>query len=241
MMTACAVPRPHPPDRSRRPRPGRGAAAAHEAGEAGEVLRFWERPRPAVVLGAGCRLADDVHEAACRADGVPVLRRASGGGTVLLGPGCLLYTLVLDSERAPELAGIRSSYAFILGRVAEALHGARPESATWPRPTASSPATPSSASGASCCTTARCSTPSIWGRWARTCRRRRGSRSTGPAATTPPSCATWTCRRRKSSAASALRGPPRLRKRNGRRTRCGSWSRRNTTGRSGRGGARKQA
>ncbi len=92
-----------------------------EAGEGGEVLRVWERPRPAVVLGAGCRLADDVDEAACRADGVPILRRASGGGTVLLGPGCLLYTLVLDSERAPELAGIRSSYAFILGRVAGAL------------------------------------------------------------------------------------------------------------------------
>ncbi len=92
-----------------------------EAGEGGEVLRVWERSLPAVVLGAGCRLADDVDEAACRADGVPILRRASGGGTVLLGPGCLLYTLVLDSEQAPELAGIRSSYAFILGRVAAML------------------------------------------------------------------------------------------------------------------------
>ena len=89
-----------------------------EAGEGGEVLRLWEWPRPAVVLGAGCRLADDVDEAACRTDGVPVLRRSSGGGTVLLGAGCLLYTLILDGERAPELAGIRSSYAFILERVA---------------------------------------------------------------------------------------------------------------------------
>ncbi len=91
-----------------------------EAGEGGEVLRLWEWPRPAVVLGAGCRLADDVDEAACRTDGVPVLRRSSGGGTVLLGAGCLLYTLVLDGERAPELAGIRSSYAYILSRVAAA-------------------------------------------------------------------------------------------------------------------------
>src|SRR5438270_7004517 len=92
-----------------------------EAGEGGEMLRVWEWPRPAAVLGAGCRLADEVDEAACRADGVPVLRRSSGGGTVLLGPGCLLYTLILDAERAPELAGIRSSYAFILGRVAAML------------------------------------------------------------------------------------------------------------------------
>jgi lipoate-protein ligase A len=92
-----------------------------EAGESGEVLRVWEWPRPAVVLGAGCRLTDDVDEAACRADSVPVLRRSSGGGTVLLDAGCLAYTLVLDVERAPELAGIRSSYTFILSRVAAAL------------------------------------------------------------------------------------------------------------------------
>ncbi len=92
-----------------------------EAEEGGEVLRFWEQPSLAVVLGAGCRLADDVDEAACRADGVPILRRSSGGGTVLLGAGCLLYTLVLDGERAPELAGIRSSYAYILAKVAAAL------------------------------------------------------------------------------------------------------------------------
>jgi lipoate-protein ligase A len=64
-----------------------------------------------------------VDEAVCRADGVPVLRRASGGGTVLLGPGCLLYTLVLRLGRAPELAGIRSSYSYILGRTARALLG----------------------------------------------------------------------------------------------------------------------
>ena len=92
-----------------------------EAGDGGEVLRVWEQQRPAVVLGAGCRLTDDVDEAACQADDVPILRRSSGGGTVVLGPGCLLYTLVLDSERTPELAGIRSSYAFILSRVAQAL------------------------------------------------------------------------------------------------------------------------
>ncbi len=94
---------------------------AAEAGTGGEVLRLWEWPHPAVVLGAGCRLAEDVDEAACRADGVPILRRASGGGTVLLGPGCLLYSLVLRYDRAPELAQIRSSYAYILGEIGRAL------------------------------------------------------------------------------------------------------------------------
>jgi lipoate-protein ligase A len=96
---------------------------AAEAGRGCEVLRVWEWPGPAVVLGAGCRLAEDVDEAACAANGVPVLRRSSGGGTVLLGAGCLLYSLVLSHEREPALAEIQPSYRFILGRVAEALGG----------------------------------------------------------------------------------------------------------------------
>src|SRR5437764_716289 len=49
-----------------------------------EVLRVWQWPSSAVVLGAGGRIADDVCEERCRADGVPLARRASGGGTVLL-------------------------------------------------------------------------------------------------------------------------------------------------------------
>jgi lipoate-protein ligase A len=92
-----------------------------EAGSGGEVLRIWEWPAPVAVLGSGCKLADDVHEAACRADGVPILRRSSGGGTVLWGRGSLLFSLVLAYEGAPELTQIGSSYRFILGRVAAAL------------------------------------------------------------------------------------------------------------------------
>ena len=58
---------------------------AAEAGEGGEVVRFWEWPEAAVVLGAGGSIAIDVNEPACRECGVPIYRRASGGGTVLLG------------------------------------------------------------------------------------------------------------------------------------------------------------
>jgi lipoate-protein ligase A len=94
---------------------------AAESGDGGEILRLWEWPEPAVVLGSGGRLADDVDEAVCTAEGVPIVRRSSGGGTVLLGRGCLLYTLVLSFERDPELTDIRRSYRFILGRIAEAL------------------------------------------------------------------------------------------------------------------------
>jgi lipoate-protein ligase A len=96
---------------------------AAEAGNGGEALRLWEWPRPAVVLGAAGRVADDVDMEVCDRDGVPLTRRSSGGGTVLLGPGCLLYTLVLRYDRANDLRDIRKSYRWILSRMTEGLPG----------------------------------------------------------------------------------------------------------------------
>ena len=94
---------------------------AAESGEGSEILRVWEWPMPAVVLGSGGRIEEDVDEAACVADDVPILRRSSGGGTVLLGSGCLLYSLILSYERDPALAEIRPSYRFILARIGHSL------------------------------------------------------------------------------------------------------------------------
>jgi len=91
-----------------------------EAGNLGGVLRTWESPILAVVLGAGSVLAGDVDEAACRADGVPVLRRASGGGTVLIGPGCLCYSLVLDAT-LPQVSDPRRACLHIQTAVCTAL------------------------------------------------------------------------------------------------------------------------
>jgi lipoate-protein ligase A len=87
----------------------------------GEVLRFWESPQYFVVLGAGGRLAEEVDVEACRRDAIPILRRASGGGTVLQGPGCLNYTLVLDVRLRPSCADIVGTNRYVLARVREAL------------------------------------------------------------------------------------------------------------------------
>jgi lipoate---protein ligase len=98
-----------------------------EAATGSEILRLWEWERHAVVLGAASRLARDVFEPACQADAVPIARRASGGGTVLLGPGCLLYSLVLSYRRSPELEGVRNSYRYILGTIGDAVAALAPE------------------------------------------------------------------------------------------------------------------
>ncbi len=92
-----------------------------EAGVSSESLRFWEYPGLAVVLGAGGSLALDVHEAGCNADGVLIQRRPSGGGTVLLGRGCLLFSLVLAYEHVLALREVNASYRWILGHLCEAL------------------------------------------------------------------------------------------------------------------------
>jgi lipoate-protein ligase A len=97
-----------------------------EAGESSEVLRLWEWPSLAVVLGAGGSIAIDVNEEACGMDGVPLHRRASGGGTVLLGRGCLLFSLVLAFDRAAELRLVNSSYRWILSRIANSLQSIGP-------------------------------------------------------------------------------------------------------------------
>ena len=92
-----------------------------EDGTTGEVLRFWEWPSAAVVLGAGGMLQADVDEDACRRDGVPLHRRSSGGGTVFLGSGCLLFSLILRYDRHPALKDVNASYRLILSRLILAL------------------------------------------------------------------------------------------------------------------------
>lgn len=95
-----------------------------EAAEAGElpveVLRTWEPVEPFVVLGRSSPLSE-VNLEACRRDGVAVLRRASGGATVVAGPGCLIYALVLDRTARTELAGVDSAHQHVLTTIAGAL------------------------------------------------------------------------------------------------------------------------
>ena len=65
-----------------------------ESGARGPTLRFWESPIHFVALGYTNRAETEANLPVCRAAGVPITRRVSGGGTVLQGPGCLNYALI---------------------------------------------------------------------------------------------------------------------------------------------------
>jgi lipoate-protein ligase A len=87
------------------------------------LLRLWEAPSSFVVLGYGKSVAADVHMSHCAEDGVPILRRCSGGGTVLQTIGCLSYSLILPTALSPELATIQSTTSWIMSAQAQCLEG----------------------------------------------------------------------------------------------------------------------
>jgi lipoate-protein ligase A len=77
---------------------------------AGPLLRVWQPSRVAVVLGRSNRPERELHLDACRADGVPVQRRAGGGGAVVLGPGCVVVSLARRVAR-PTALGEHMAFA----------------------------------------------------------------------------------------------------------------------------------
>ncbi|MEY4065843.1 MAG: hypothetical protein RIR26_2051 [Pseudomonadota bacterium] len=56
------------------------------------LFRFFESQRPLVVLSSSNSAEVETYEAQCSRSGVPVVQRRGGGGTVVLGPGCLILT-----------------------------------------------------------------------------------------------------------------------------------------------------
>ena len=94
---------------------------AAETCGAPDHLRLWESKTVVVIMGRSGDINRDVHLDRCVRDGVPIARRISGGGAIVVGPGCLNYSLIVSLERRPELRSVRFSYEVILGQLATAL------------------------------------------------------------------------------------------------------------------------
>lgn len=93
-----------------------------EEGKSEEVLRFWESQQYFIVLGRIGKEEDDINIGAAKNDQIPIVRRSSGGGTVLQGPGCLNFSLILSKEKDSALHDIKKSYQVILAPIVSALN-----------------------------------------------------------------------------------------------------------------------
>lgn len=91
------------------------------------ALRLWEPPRVAVVLGATCRYREAARVDACERDGVPILRRSSGGGSVVIGPGALNVAVVLPIAALPGYAAVDTAQKVVLERLAAAIRREGPD------------------------------------------------------------------------------------------------------------------
>ena len=91
-----------------------------EIGAIGEVLRVWEPALYFVVLGYANKAAREVNLPFCKHHNIPVLRRCTGGGAVLQGPGCFNYSLILQLDASAPLS-IPATNQFVLDRHALAL------------------------------------------------------------------------------------------------------------------------
>lgn len=94
---------------------------AEAEGSTDDVLRLWESRQTAVIIGRSSRIQHEVDVAACAKEFVPVLRRCSGGTSVVIGPGCLMYSVILSCERNAALQMVDVAHKYVLGQVAEAV------------------------------------------------------------------------------------------------------------------------
>ena len=83
------------------------------------VVRIWHCTDEAVVVGVAQRPAEVADLDACRTDSIPVLKRFSGGGTVFIGRGCVVYSIVIRLGGAVAQHDVPGAYQHVLGPVIE--------------------------------------------------------------------------------------------------------------------------
>jgi len=73
------------------------------------VVRTWQAAAHAVVLGSSSELLKEVNSDTCTRLNIPILRRPSGGATVILGPGCIMWSIITPFKKVPPLETIHAA------------------------------------------------------------------------------------------------------------------------------------
>jgi lipoate-protein ligase A len=79
------------------------------------LLRTWHPQSHFIVLGHSNKFGSEVDALACDAASVRVLRRISGGGAVVQGPGCFNYSLFLNTTIA-KVNSVNECFDYVLRR-----------------------------------------------------------------------------------------------------------------------------
>jgi len=75
-------------------------------------FRIWTTDDHTVVVGRAGRIEQEVETEFCARRRIPIVRRPSGGGAVVVGRGTLQYSFALPYALAPELGSIGGSKMF---------------------------------------------------------------------------------------------------------------------------------
>lgn len=85
------------------------------------TLHLYRRAPPTVSLGRYQRLEDSVDLAYCRANGIDVIRRTSGGGTIYTDAHCLEYAVAVDQAYPAIPPSLDESFQVICRGIVRAL------------------------------------------------------------------------------------------------------------------------
>lgn len=92
----------------------------------GASLRFWRASTTAVIIGRGSKIAEEVDLAYCAEHRIPVLRRCSGGASIVAGPNCLMYNLVVQLPAAQSIPNVDRAHEYVMSRVLAAVQKQQP-------------------------------------------------------------------------------------------------------------------
>ena len=86
-----------------------------------ELLRLWEPRETFVVIGRSSPLEQEVNLPWCDSQKIKIFRRASGGASIVTGPGCLMYAVLLDLKKRPHLRMLDQAHRTVMETMSSAL------------------------------------------------------------------------------------------------------------------------